>query len=438
MNEHAAHEMRAAARDIFLHALAETTIAKAFDRHISYSRGVLRICEDLYDLGVYNRVFVLALGKAAHSMLEALAAQIGPGLSGIVAAPVDPAAQLPNFRYYRGGHPLPNAESLRAAEATLKALRALTQKSLALYLISGGGSAVLEKPVDPDIPLEDVIATYKALVHCGAPIAEINAIRKHLSAVKGGRMTTAAPLAQHISIMVSDVPDNALDSLASGPTLPDSTTVEHCYAIAERYKLLPMLPESVRELFERHALDETPKKDDPAFIQSRWWTVLSSSTAQTDAAAAAAMHGFAVEVDNSCDDQDYKQAADHLLKKLRKLREGVSRVCLISGGEVTVQVGGDAGVGGRNQQFALYCAEKIAGENITVLSAGTDGIDGNSNAAGAVADGTTLARAQAAGPDPGKALARFDAFPLFEALGDAVVTGPTGNNVRDLRILLAY
>jgi len=438
VNDHAAHEMRAAARDIFLHALAETTIAKAFDRHVSYSRGVLRICEDLYDLGVYNRVFVLALGKAAHSMLEALAAQIGPGLSGIVAAPVDPAAQLPNFRYYRGGHPLPNAESLRAAEATLKALRALTQKSLALYLISGGGSAVLEKPVDPDIPLEDVIATYKALVHCGAPIAEINAIRKHLSAVKGGRMTTAAPLAQHISIMVSDVPDNALDSLASGPTLPDSTTVEHCYAIAERYKLLPMLPESVRELFERHALDETPKKDDPAFIQSRWWTVLSSSTAQTDAAAAAAMHGFAVEVDNSCDDQDYQQAADHLLKKVRKLREGVSRVCLISGGEVTVQVGGDAGVGGRNQQFALYCAEKIAGENITVLSAGTDGIDGNSTAAGAVADGTTLPRAQAAGQDPGKALARFDAFPLFEALGDAVVTGPTGNNVRDLRILLAY
>jgi len=194
----------------------------------------------------------------------------------------------------------------------------------------------------------------------------------------------------------------------------------------------------VRELFERHALDETPKKDDPAFIQSRWWTVLSSSTAQTDAAAAAAMHGFAVEVDNSCDDQDYQQAADHLLKKVRKLREGVSRVCLISGGEVTVQVGGDAGVGGRNQQFALYCAEKIAGENITVLSAGTDGIDGNSTAAGAVADGTTLPRAQAAGQDPGKALARFDAFPLFEALGDAVVTGPTGNNVRDLRILLAY
>jgi glycerate 2-kinase len=127
-----------------------------------------------------------------------------------------------------------------------------------------------------------------------------------------------------------------------------------------------------------------------------------------------------------------------LLKRLRKLREGVSRVCLISGGEVTVRVEGKSGLGGRNQQFALYCAQQIGGENITVLSAGTDGVDGNSSAAGAIADGTTVARARAAGADPAQALARFDAFPLFEGLGDAIITGPTGNNVRDLRILLAY
>jgi glycerate 2-kinase len=433
-----AHEMRATARDVFLHALTETSIPKAFERQVHYSRGVLQVCEDLYDLGAYNRVFVLALGKAAHTMLQALADQIGPGLSGIVAAPTEPDSQLPNFRYYRGGHPLPNAESLRAGEAVLKAMHGLTAKSFALYLVSGGGSAVLEKPVDADIPLEDVVATYRALVHCGAPIAEINAIRKHLSAVKGGRLATAAPFAQHVSIMVSDVPDHALDSLASGPTMPDPTTADDCYAIAQRYKLLPLLPQSVRELFERHALDETPKPDDPAFLRSRWWPVLSSASAQKDAAAQAAMHGFAVEVDNSCDDQDYQQAADHLLKRLRKLREGVSRVCLISGGEVTVRVQGKSGLGGRNQQFALYCAQQIAGENIAVLSAGTDGIDGNSSAAGAVVDGTTLARAQAAGVDPAQALRHFDAFPLFVALGDAIITGPTGNNVRDLRILLAY
>ncbi|MDP9267330.1 MAG: DUF4147 domain-containing protein [Acidobacteriota bacterium] len=442
-SDRAAPDMRATAREVFLQALAETSIPKAFERNVSYSRGVLQVCDDLYDLGAYDRVFVLALGKAAHTMLQALAGQVGPGLSGIVAAPTEPESQLSGFRYYRGGHPLPNAESLRAGDAVLKALHGLTSNSLALYLISGGGSAVIEKPIDPEITLDDVIATYQALVLSGAPIAEINVIRKHLSALKGGRMTLAATLAQHLSIMVSDVPDAALDSLASGPTMPDPSTVEDCYTIAQRHKLLPALPASVRELFEQHALEETPKADEAAFVRSRWWPLLSNATAQKAAAAQATAHGFAVEVDNSCDDWDYRKAADHLLKKLRKLRAGVSRVCLISGGEVTVKVEaqgskGKLGVGGRNQQFALHCAEHIAGENITVLSAGTDGIDGNSPAAGAIADGSTTARAQAAGFDPANSLAAFDAFPFFEALGDTIVTGPTGNNVRDLRILLAH
>lgn len=437
-DERVAHEMRATASAVFLQALGETSIAKAFERHVNYARGVLRVCDDLYDLGAYNRIFVLAFGKAAHTMLEALAAQVGPGLSGIVVAPTEPDAQLPNFRYFRGGHPLPNAESLRAGEAALKAMHGLTAKSLALYLISGGGSAVIEKPVDSDIPLEDVVETYRALVHCGAPIAEINAVRKHLSALKGGRLAAAAPLAQHLSIMVSDVPEDALDALASGPTMPDSSTAEQCYAVAQKHGLLPRLPQSVRELFQQRALAETPKKDNEAFTRSRWWPVLSNADAQKAAATQAALHGFAVEVDNSCDDWDYQRAADHLLARVRKLREGVSRVCLISGGEVTVRVAGKAGLGGRNQQFALYCAQHIAGENIAVLSAGTDGVDGNSSAAGAVADGTTVARAQAAGCDPATALAGFDSFPLFAGLGDAIITGPTGNNVRDLRILLAY
>jgi len=150
------------------------------------------------------------------------------------------------------------------------------------------------------------------------------------------------------------------------------------------------------------------------------------------------MAGFAVEVDNSCDDWDYVKAADHLLKRVRELRKGVSRVCLISGGEVTVTVKGGAGLGGRNQQFALYCATKIAGENIAVLSAGTDGIDGNSPATGAVVDGTTLDRAREKSMEASDFLKRFDAFPLLDSLGDTITTGPTGNNVRDLRVLLAW
>jgi glycerate 2-kinase len=430
--------VRDTAREIFRHALAEASIARAFSRHVHCERGVLRICEDLYHLDSYSRVLVISIGKAGHTMVEALTQHVGESaLEGVVASSVEPSTQIRGFRYFRGGHPTPNAESIRAASAIRKILDGQTAASLVIFLLSGGGSSIVEKPIDDEISLDDLAATYRALVHSGAPIAEINAIRKHLSSVKGGRLAQAAFPAQQVSLLVSDVPDNTPDALASGPTMPDSTSVGDCYRIAEKHGLLPQLPHSTRELFERRALEETPKSDDQAFYRSRWWTVLSNQTAVEQASAAAQRAGFVVHVDNSCDDWDYERAADYLLKRLRELRKESERVCLISGGEVTVKVM-NGGVGGRNQQFALACAEKIAGENITVLSAGTDGVDGNSPAAGAVADGTTLLRAQSSGLDASVALDKFDAYPFFSGLGDAIETGPTGNNLRDLRILLAY
>ena len=309
-------------------------------------------------------------------------------------------------------------------------------------MISGGGSSIVEKPVDGGISLPDLAATYQTLVHSGAPIAEINAIRKHLSAVKGGRLAQAAYPAQQVSILVSDVPDATPDALASGPTMPDSTSIHDCERIATQYNLVDQFPASVADLFRQHAIDETPKSDDPAFVRARWWTVLSNKVAIDEAAVAATHAGFAVEVDNSCDDWPYEKAAEYLLNRLRELRRNVSRVCLISGGEVTVTVR-NGGIGGRNQQFALACAERISGQDITVLSAGTDGVDGNSPAAGAVVDGSTVVRVRSVGDLAGgeavqHALSGFNAYPLFDALGDTIVTGPTGNNLRDLRILLAY
>jgi glycerate 2-kinase len=431
--------MRAIARDIFSSALANASIEAAFARNIHCHRRVLRIGEDLHDLDSYHRLFVVSIGKAAHTMAVALEAQMGSTLEGIVASSVEPANQVRAFRYFHGGHPMPTAESIRAAEAILKSLTALDSQSLAIFMISGGGSAVVEKPYDDEISLPDLIATYRALVHSGAPIAEINAIRKHLSAVKGGRLAQAAYPAQQVSILVSDVPDNTPDALASGPTMPDSTSISDCARVADKYSLLDQFPKSTADLFRQHALDETPKSDDPAFVRARWWTVLSNKVALDEAAAAATRAGFAVEVDNSCDDWPYDKAAAYLLGRLRDLRSRVSRVCLLSGGEVTVTVR-NGGVGGRNQQFALACAEPIAEDNITVLSAGTDGIDGNSQAAGAIVDGSTLARIDAnSGAETVRhALATFDAGPLFATLGDAIVTGPTGNNLRDLRVLLAY
>jgi glycerate 2-kinase len=428
---------RSAAREIFLRALREASIDKAFARHVNCERGVLRVREDLYDLNAYSRVLVVSIGKAGNTMVEALVQQVGgTSLEGIVASSVEPFTQVRGFRYFHGGHPMPNAESMQAASAIRKALEAQTASSLVIFMLSGGGSAIVEKPIDDEVSLDELIATYRTLVHSGAPIAEINAIRKHLSAVKGGRLAQAAFPAQQVSLLVSDVPDATPDALASGPTMHDTTTADDCYRIAEKYELLPQLPHSTRELFDRHALDETPKSDDQAFHRSRWWTILSNESAVEQAKAAAARDGFTVHVDNSCDDWDYEPAAEHLLKKLRELRKQSARVCLISGGEVTVKVT-NGGIGGRNQQFALACAEKIAGENITVLSAGTDGIDGNSPSAGAVADGTTTERARAKGLNLRTALENFNAYPLFSALGDAIKTGPTGNNLRDLRILLA-
>ena len=432
------HAMRSAAREIFLHALAQCSIEKAFSRHLSYDRGVLRVGEDLFDLKSYSRIFVVSFGKAGHRMAEVLSRLVGTTVEGIIADPTPPSYQLSGYRYFAGGHPQPNAESVRAAEAILKSLGTLHPQSLVIFMISGGGSAVMEKPVDEEILLADLIATYRVLVHSGAPIAEINAVRKHLSAVKGGRLAQAAQGAQQVSVLVSDVPEKSLDSLSSGPTMPDSSTVEDCYRIVNKYQMLQNFPASVRELFETHALAETPKASDAAFARSRWWKVLSSETAERAAAAMAASHGFAVEIDNSCDDQDFAQAADYLLERLRKTRRGVAKACLISGGEVTVKVPENAGTGGRNQHFALYCAGKIAGENIVVLSAGTDGIDGNSLAAGGVVDGTTLERARQARLDIAAHLGKFDSTPLLEKLGDTIQTGPTGTNVRDLRVLFAY
>jgi glycerate 2-kinase len=444
-------EMRGTAREIFRHALEECSVERAFGRKLHYERGILQVGDDLYDLGTFSRIFVVSIGKAAHASVESLRHKLGAGveLDGIVSAPALPTGQEPaghvpagqvyGFRYFDGGHPLPNHESLRAAAAILRVLDTLNSHSLVIYLLSGGGSAMVEMPVSDEIPFDDLVESYRVLVHSGAPIAQINAVRKHLSAVKGGRMAVAAAPAHQLSILISDVPENALDSLASGPTMPDSSTAEQCYEIVEHYQLLPRLPWSVRDLLRRHRLEETPKADEPLFDRARWWPVLSNACAQKAAVEWAARNGFAIQIDNSCDDWDYGRAGDYLLDRVRELRRGCSRVCLISGGEVTVNVAGNApGRGGRNQQFALYCAQRIGGENLCVLSAGTDGIDGNSPVAGAVADGTTMARAAEMGLSAEAALAGFDAYPFFEALGDTVMTGGTGTNVRDVRVLLAW
>jgi hydroxypyruvate reductase len=298
-------------------------------------------------------------------------------------------------------------------------------------------SSMVEQMLRGSISMEDIAATHKVLVESGAPIAAINAVRKHLSAVKGGRLAAAAAPAEQLTIFVSDVPVGELDALASGPTLPDRSTVADVQRIVAQYQLAPRLPTVVADLLTSEMV-ETPKPGDAIFQKSQWTILLDSASLAEAASSLATQLGWHVTIDDTCDDWSAEDAAEYLLQRLEELRSIQPRVCLLSAGEVTVRVSASAsGEGGRNQHFALQCSQQIAGRNCVVLSAGSDGVDGNSPAAGAVADGTTVARAAAAGLSIEKALKDFDSYTLLSILGDVIVTGPTGNNLRDLRILLA-
>ena len=372
----------------------------------------------------------------AATLDEILGGQIA---TGIVIAPSIPAAQLNRFRYFAGGHPYPNEESIAGAEAAIELVSELGPSELVIFLISGGGSALFEKPLDPDISLKDLIQFNRVLVNCGLPIEQINVVRKHLSAVKGGRLAAAAHPARQLTLYVTDVPDDLPSMVASGPTMPDDTTLEQCYRLAEENNLVAKLPPTIRKQFERHTLKETPKPGDSCFKRSEYVCLLSNHEAVQAAESALEREGFICEIDSGEWDADFREVADRNLANLAALagKYPGRPVALIVGGEVTCEVTG-SGMGGRNQAFALYAAEKIEHQNRVVLSAGTDGRDGNSPSSGAVADGQTVSRARVRGLDPARYMAESDSYYFFRTLGDTLDTGYTGNNVRDIRLWLDF
>jgi len=478
VSDSALDTLHSTATEIFTGALRACNIATAFDRRICIEGHTLyRLLPDgsgpdTIDLSCYKKIFVIALGKAASPMLEVLLDRVKrrKGMRGICCSSQLPKCRNWRFRYFEGGHPLPSEESFAAARATLALLKKAKKDTLVFFLISGGGSAMFDLPLDPRITLDDTIAFHKLLLDSGAPISEMNTLRKHFSAVKGGRLAMAAPEAAKISLLLPDVPLRSLDALSSGPTSPDHSTVDDVRNLLEKYNLKAQLPPSVNAFFEREDLPESPgnkswrppffpksskngalptrgvtaaaamSEEDEAFRESVFEIMLSSHDLSENARLLAQKAGFHVVVDNSCDDWDYAEAARYLLERFHALRAIHPRLCLISVGEVTVKIDRVPGCGGRNQQFVMECAlelEKYEGERLTVLSAGSDGIDGNTQVAGAIADPTTVTRAHAFGFHLKSSLAAFDACPMFTALGDAVVTGPTGHNLRDLRLLLA-
>jgi hydroxypyruvate reductase len=392
------------------------------------------------DLSGFREIVAVAFGKAALAMARGLHEILTPEFppDGILVVPAPPASPLPGWKTFVGGHPLPTAQSFAAGRAILERLARCDERTLVFFLISGGGSSLVEQPLDPGVTLEDFQVLHSALVTCGAPIEEINVVRKHLSATKGGRLATAAARAMKITFAISDVPDGHETALASGSTVPDPTTVDDVERVVRKYGLLAKLPRALRGVIERRGLRETPKQDDAAFARARFEILLGEHELLHAAHHCCEAEGFTCLVDTETDDWPLEKAAEHLLAQLEILKKENPRrrVAIFAGGEVSSPVTGD-GIGGRNSAFVLACVPRIAGKKIAVLSAGTDGVDGNSPAAGAVADGESLARASAMGMEPGEFLRRCDAHGFFAQLGDAVVTGPTGNNLRDLRILLA-
>jgi hydroxypyruvate reductase len=426
---------------VFRETLAAMNICAALERKLDCDGKWLHVDGRTIKLSDFSEFVAIAIGKAAFPMAEALVNVLPSNctLNGILVAPAPPARDLPGWKTLIGGHPIPTEASFVAGRAILDRLARCDERTLIFFLLSGGGSALVEQALDPSVSQEDFQKLNQALVTCGAPIEEINAVRKHLSATKGGRLAAAAPRSMKITLGVSDVPQGYESALASGPTLPDPTTVADAQQIVARYHLLPALPPSVREIFEKQRLRETPKESDPAFARAHFSLLLGEHDLVHAAHHALEGQGIYCIADNTTNNWSLEKAADHLLALLESTKSSDPKQCcaIVAGGEVSSPVTGN-GIGGRNSAFVLACVPKIAGKNITVLSAGTDGIDGNSPAAGAVADGETMARARAKGLDPVAFEKRSDAFNFFSALDDAIIVGPTGNNLRDLRILIAH
>jgi glycerate 2-kinase len=433
--------VKKAAERIFRDILGAIDIPATFEDKLVRAGSSISVGDAVIELREYREIVAIALGKAAFPMAEGLVRVLAPEYraEGILVAPAAPDRRLSGWTVFIGGHPLPNAASFEAGRAILDRLARCDNRTLVFFLISGGGSSLVEQPLDPSMSLDDFRKLNSALVSCGAPIDEINAVRKHLSAVKGGRLAAAAPGSMKVTLAISDVPHGHESALASGPTLPDPTTIQDVERFAAKYGLAENFPSSLRAAFEGHWLRETPKRGDPAFARSQFVLLLGMHELFHASHHCCEAHGYLCICDNETDDWPIDRAADYLLAQLEALQwaNPGKPVAVIADGEVACPVTGD-GVGGRNAAFVLACVPKIAGSDITVLSVGTDGIDGNSPAAGAAADGQTLARAEAAGLIVEDFIRRSDAYNFFARLGDAIATGPTGNNLRDLRILLSH
>ena len=436
-------KMREHALQIFQAGLQAVDPVEAIKRHTRLEKDLLYIGDRQFNLKDYDRILVVGAGKAAAPMARTVEALLGDRISdGVVVVKDEHGLPLEKIKVCEASHPVPDKRGVKGTEEILSLVEGAGERDLIICLISGGGSALLIAPVE-GISLEDKQNATKLLLACGATIHEINTVRKHLSRAKGGRFAQMANPATITSLILSDVVGDDLDVIASGPTVPDSSTFKDAAQILKGYGIWDQLASSVRNHIEKGSsgqIEDTPKSDNPAFRQCSQVLVGTNLHALKAAGKSAERLGYRPLILSSKVEGEAREVAKFYTAIAKEILESAHPmeppVCVLAGGETTVTLQGD-GRGGRNQEFALAAALAIEGlDNVIVLSGGTDGTDGPTDAAGAIADGTTVARARESGLDPKDFLQRNDSYNFFQKLDDLVVTGPTRTNVMDLYMLV--
>lgn len=440
-----ARERREQALAVLSAALEAVDPVKAIRRQVSLSDQTLGIGERTYDLGRYRHIYVIGGGKASGSMAQAIEQVLGQQVTdGLVNVKYGYGAETEIVHVNEAGHPLPDAAGLAGTKQMAELAQQATDEDLVICLISGGGSALMTLPAD-EITLADVKSLTDALLRCGATINEINAVRKHLSQIKGGNLARLAYPAEIVTLILSDVVGNPLDVIASGPTVPDTTTFADAYGVIEKYGLLEELPRPIVERLRRGKeglLAETPKEGDEVFTRTHNLIMASNEVAAEAALAKAEELGFHTLLLSTFVEGEAREVARVLAAVAKEIlhsgRPAPRPACVVAGGETTVTVRGQ-GVGGRNQEMALSAALEIAGlEDAMIIPLATDGTDGPTDAAGAIADGSTLRRAQEVGLSATQYLANNDSYHFFQQLGDLLFTGPTNTNVNDLTLTFVF
>ncbi|MCJ7545684.1 MAG: glycerate kinase [Deltaproteobacteria bacterium] len=435
--------LRGKALSIFQASLRGADPKGCVKRHLKVDHGVFSVGDFRKRLKDVDRIIVVGAGKAAALMAQATEEILKDRIDrGVVITTRGAEASLKRIRLYCGGHPLPDKEGAEGTERIMEIIAGAGEDDLVLCLISGGGSALLVAPCE-GIGLEDKKRMTHLLLECGATIDEINTIRKHVSRVKGGRLAKAAFPAQTVSLILSDVIGDRIDSIASGPTAPDPTTFEECFKIIKKYDLMEKMPQPIKLFLQTNKGKqgtETVKPRDPVFERVENVIVGSNLLALKEAETAAKALGFHTLLLSAAISGDTRRAAEEHARLAQEIRMGkgthLPPACVVSGGETTVVVKGD-GKGGRNQEFVLAASIAIDGlKDVVISSMNTDGIDGPTDACGALCDGLTVSRAKKMNLDPEDYLGRNDSYHFFEKLDDLIKTGPTNTNVMDIHILL--